>query len=66
MSKSWRLVELAGRVFEAADFAVDLLDLSRTTSEFGRMIHPCKSCFDLDGVTGPAVATPQLLPRAGS
>ena len=25
-------------------FAVDLLDLSRLTSEFGRQIHPCKSC----------------------
>jgi multimeric flavodoxin WrbA len=25
-------------------FAVDVLDLSRTTSEFGRSIHPCKSC----------------------
>ena len=25
-------------------FAVDILDLSRSTSEFGRQIHPCKSC----------------------
>jgi multimeric flavodoxin WrbA len=25
-------------------FAVDILDLSRLTSEFGRQIHPCKSC----------------------
>jgi multimeric flavodoxin WrbA len=31
-------------VFEAANFAIDILDLSRTTSEFGKMIHPCKSC----------------------
>jgi NADPH-dependent FMN reductase len=44
MSKSWRLVELAARVFEGANFAIDILDLSRTTSEFGKMIHPCKSC----------------------
>jgi multimeric flavodoxin WrbA len=45
MSKSWRLVELARQVFESTGgFAVDVLDLSRTTSEFGRTIHPCKSC----------------------
>jgi multimeric flavodoxin WrbA len=45
MSKSWRLVELARQVFAAkGGFAVDILDLSRTTSEFGRTIHPCKSC----------------------
>ena len=25
-------------------FAVDILDLSRLTSEFGKTIHPCKSC----------------------
>ena len=25
-------------------FAVDILDLSRTTSEFEKQIHPCKSC----------------------
>jgi multimeric flavodoxin WrbA len=25
-------------------FAVDILDLSRLTSEFGKKIHPCKSC----------------------
>jgi hypothetical protein len=45
MSKSWRLVELARQVFESSGgFAVDVLDLSRCTSEFGRNIHPCKSC----------------------
>jgi multimeric flavodoxin WrbA len=25
-------------------FAVDILDLSRLTSEFGKQIHPCKAC----------------------
>ncbi len=25
-------------------FAIDILDLSRLTSEFGKKIHPCKSC----------------------
>jgi multimeric flavodoxin WrbA len=44
MSKSWRLLELARQVCESESFAVDVLDLSRSTSEFGRTIHPCKSC----------------------
>jgi multimeric flavodoxin WrbA len=44
MSKTWRLVELAEPVFSEMGFAVDVLDLSRLTSEFGRQIHPCKSC----------------------
>jgi multimeric flavodoxin WrbA len=44
MSKSWRLVKLAERCLEEMEFAVDILDLSRTTSEFGKQIHPCKSC----------------------
>lgn len=45
MSKSWRLTELAQRtISESSGFQTDVLDLSRTTSEFGRTIHPCKSC----------------------
>jgi multimeric flavodoxin WrbA len=44
MSKSWRLVKVAESVFAEAGFAVDILDLSRVTSEFGKQIHPCKSC----------------------
>lgn len=44
MSKTWRLVKLAEPIFEAMGFAVDILDLSRLTSEFGKQIHPCKSC----------------------
>jgi multimeric flavodoxin WrbA len=44
MSKSWRLVKLAETCLEQMGFAVDILDLSRTTSEFGKQIHPCKSC----------------------
>jgi multimeric flavodoxin WrbA len=44
MSKSWRLVKLAEPIFQEMGFAVDILDLSRLTSEFGRQIHPCKSC----------------------
>ncbi|MGY2903651.1 multimeric flavodoxin WrbA [Bradyrhizobium sp. URHC0002] len=44
MSKTWRLVKVAGPVFSEMGFAVDLLDLSRTISEFGKNIHPCKAC----------------------
>jgi len=44
MSKTWRLVKIAEPVFQEMGFAVDILDLSRLTSEFGRNIHPCKSC----------------------
>jgi multimeric flavodoxin WrbA len=44
MSKTWRLVEIAKPVFERKGFGVDVLDLSRITSEFGKQIHPCKSC----------------------
>jgi multimeric flavodoxin WrbA len=46
MSKSWRFVQLALDVLEAADnTAVRVLDLSRLASEYGRNIHPCKACF---------------------
>lgn len=45
MSKSWRLVQLAQRVLaRKRDLEVELLDLSRLTSEYGRNIHPCKAC----------------------
>jgi multimeric flavodoxin WrbA len=46
MSKSFRLLRLAQEVLTAApDTAVQELDLSRLASEYGRRIHPCKSCF---------------------
>ena len=52
MSKSWRFVELALDVLEAADNTVPrVLDLSRLASEYGRNIHPCKACFS----TSPAL-----------
>jgi multimeric flavodoxin WrbA len=44
MSKTFRLVRLAERVVLAMGFEVDLLDLSRLTSEYGRVIFPCKAC----------------------
>lgn len=44
MSKTWRMVKLAEPLLVEMGFAVDILDLSRLTSEFGKNIHPCKSC----------------------
>jgi multimeric flavodoxin WrbA len=44
MSKTWRLVKIAEPLFREMGLAVDILDLSRLTSEFGKQIHPCKSC----------------------
>lgn len=44
MSKSWRMVERAQHCLHQMGFEVDVLDLSRQTSEFGKQIHPCKSC----------------------
>jgi multimeric flavodoxin WrbA len=45
MSKSWRLVETAREVLLSAGDIVEVLDLSRLASEYGRNIHPCKACF---------------------
>jgi multimeric flavodoxin WrbA len=44
MSKSYRLAQLAMRSLRAKRCEVDFLDLSNLTSEFGRVIHPCKAC----------------------
>ena len=45
MSKSWRLVELARDACREEDTDVDVLDLARLASEYGRNILPCKACF---------------------
>jgi multimeric flavodoxin WrbA len=45
MSKSWRLLELGQAIFEEGGVEVEILDLSRLASEYGRKIHPCKACF---------------------
>ena len=46
MSKSYRLIELARTMTEKEFFlSVDILDMSRLASEYGRKIHPCKACF---------------------
>src|SRR5882757_3737365 len=44
MSKSYRLTETAKSVFEAEKANVDVLDLSVLTSEYGKVIYPCKGC----------------------
>jgi multimeric flavodoxin WrbA len=45
MSKTYRLAQLARKAIEKeAGFEVDFLDLSNLTSEYGRVIYPCKAC----------------------
>jgi multimeric flavodoxin WrbA len=45
MSKSFRLMKIAQRVFaRERDLEIELLDLSHLASEYGRNIHPCKAC----------------------
>lgn len=45
MSKTWRLVKLAENVIKAkSGFETEILDLSLLTSQYGRVIHPCKAC----------------------
>jgi multimeric flavodoxin WrbA len=45
MSKSWRLLEIAREIFAVGEVEIEVLDLSRLASEYGRKIHPCKACF---------------------
>lgn len=44
VSKTWRLLGVARQVLEQAGTEVEVLDLSRITSDAGRHIHPCKGC----------------------
>ena len=45
ISKTWRMVTMAKDVVEKTrGFEVDVLDLSRLASEYGRVIYPCKAC----------------------
>jgi multimeric flavodoxin WrbA len=44
-SKTWRLATIAREIFEQEKgFEIELLNLSRLTSEYGLRIHPCKTC----------------------
>ncbi len=52
MSKSWRLLELGREIFAAhPGVEIEVLELNRLASEYGRHIHPCKACFS----TSPAL-----------
>ncbi len=45
MSKTYRLVTIAREVLaREPGLEVEILDLSRLTSEYGRIIYPCKAC----------------------
>ena len=44
ISKTWRLAQIARETIDRAGIEVDLLDLSRMTSDYARHIHPCKGC----------------------
>ena len=44
MSKTFRLAGLAREVLAQQKVEVDLLDLSRLTSDYARRIFPCKAC----------------------
>ncbi len=44
VSKTWRLAQIACETIDRAGIEVDLLDLSRLTSDYARHIHPCKGC----------------------
>jgi multimeric flavodoxin WrbA len=44
-SKTWRLVTIAHDIFaQEQHLETEILDLSRLTSEYGRVIYPCKTC----------------------
>jgi multimeric flavodoxin WrbA len=45
MSKTYRLAQIAKETIQhEKQFEVDFLDLSHLTSEYGRVIYPCKAC----------------------
>jgi multimeric flavodoxin WrbA len=43
-SKTWRLLQVAQTVLQERGAACDVIELNRLTSEYGRVIHPCKAC----------------------
>src|SRR3984893_15782739 len=45
MSKTFRIAQCAREVIAATpNFEIDFLDLNNLTSEYGRVIYPCKAC----------------------
>jgi multimeric flavodoxin WrbA len=44
-SKTWRLAMIAYEIFaQEPQLEIEMLDLSRLVSEYGRIIYPCKTC----------------------
>jgi multimeric flavodoxin WrbA len=44
VSKSWRLSKSAMEIFGKENIEADFLDLSLLACEYGKKIHPCKTC----------------------
>src|SRR5687767_12749806 len=44
ISKTWRLAKIVEEALADAGDEVDLLDLSRLTSDYALRIYPCKAC----------------------
>ena len=44
ISKTFRLSQTVRETLSGSGIEVDFLDLSALTSEYGKMIHPCKGC----------------------
>jgi multimeric flavodoxin WrbA len=44
MSKSYRLTQCAKAIVQESGAEAELLDLSRLTAEYGKVIYPCKAC----------------------
>ena len=44
MSKTYRLAELAQESVTQSGIEAEILDLSRLTAEYGKVIYPCKAC----------------------
>ena len=44
VSKTWRLAKIVEETLERESAEVDLLDLSRLTSDYALRIYPCKGC----------------------
>lgn len=44
VSKTWRLTKLAEECLKEEGIEVEVLNLSHLTSEYGKVIYPCKGC----------------------
>src|SRR5215211_3362656 len=68
MSKTFRLVTIAREIMQAEPgFEIEVLDLSRLASEYGRVIYPCKTCVStaMPAVPLAVLLLPQSRARSG-